>query len=88
MHKDHGTPPKYQQDKVEGVILDIVVEVRRISVAAVIGQIVGDPDDQRAMKTARSAIAGLREYGLLQPEMGDEILAPTPAAVKSAALRI
>lgn len=88
MHQDDSTPPKYRQDKVEGVILDIVVEVRRIALAAVIDQVVEDPDDERAMKTARSAVASLREYWLLQPEMGDEILAPTPAAVKSASLGI
>jgi hypothetical protein len=88
MSSDAHTPAKYQRGKVETVIFDIAVERRRISTDALIAEVISDPGDEREMKVARQAISSMRECGVLQPDQGDGMLEPTPAAVKAAALRI
>jgi len=88
MQRDDDTNPVYQQDKVEALILDIVIERRRIGTDALVAEVVIDTGDEREMETARQAISGLREHGLLEPEQEDGTLEPTATAIKAAALKI
>lgn len=88
MHDDDSTPPKYQQDKVEAVVFEIAVESQRIATDDLLGQIVSDRDDEREVGTFANAVSTLREYGVLMADAGGGMIEPTPAAIKSAELRI
>ncbi len=46
---------------------------------------VGNADDAREVETAAQAIKGLREFGLFA-DRDDEIVEPTPAALRACAL--
>lgn len=91
MPRDDDIPRKSgqsEQEQIESVILHIVVERRKIATDDLLAEAVWKPGDEREVQTAKRAIDSLREYGLLMPERDDGVLEPTPAAVKSIALRV
>lgn len=81
---DGKTSPKYNAAIVEAVILEIAVELHpeHLSRDELSLKIVSDPDDSREVETASRAIRGLREFGLFK-DRGDEIVEPTPAALRA-----
>lgn len=88
MTRDDDTNPKYQQGNLESLILDIAVQGRGMATDALIAEAVWDLGDECEVQTARRAIDGLREHGLLGPEREDGTSEPTTAAIKAAALGI
>lgn len=81
------TPPKYNVATVEAVILEVAAELhpQNLTAKELALMIVGDPDDAREAETAAQAIRGLREFGLFKVR-DDEIVEPTPAALRAVAL--
>jgi hypothetical protein len=84
----HGeAPPKYDITTVECLILEVAAELhpRRLSTGGLLLEIVSDPDDAREIETGTQAIRNLREFGLFT-DRDDEIVEPTPAALRACAL--
>lgn len=81
------TPPKYNVSIVEAVILEVAAELhpKTLSTGGLLLEIVADPDDAREIATGVQAINNLREFGLFA-DRGDEIVEPTPAALRACAL--
>jgi hypothetical protein len=81
------TSPKYNVATVEAVILEVAAELHpeHLSMDGLLRKIVGDPDDTREMETGAQAIHNLREFGLFA-DREDEIVQPTPAALRACAL--
>lgn len=84
---DGETSPKYDVAIVEAAILEIAVELhpRKLTARELSLKIVGDVDDAREVETATQAIRNLREFGLFA-DRDDEIVEPTPAALRACAL--
>jgi hypothetical protein len=84
---DPNTLPKYDVPIVEAVILEVAAELHpeHLSQGELSLKIVSDPDDSRELETAAQAIRGLREFGLFKVR-DDEIVEPTPAALRAASL--
>jgi hypothetical protein len=84
---DSNTPPKYNLMIVESAVLEIAAELHpeHLSAAELSLRIVSDTDDEREVETAAQAIRNLGDLGLLcYPD--DEIVEPTPAALRAVAL--
>ena len=81
------TSPKYDVATVEAVILEVAAELHpeHLSTGGLLRRIVSDPDDTREMETGVQAIHNLREFGLFT-DRDDEIVQPTPAALRACAL--
>lgn len=81
------TPPKYDVATVEAAIIRTVVEVhpKHLSTGGLLLKIVSNPDDSREIDTGAQAIRNLREFGLFT-HRADEIVEPTPAALRAVAL--
>lgn len=81
------TPPKYDIAIVEAVILEVAAELHpeHLSTGGLLLKIVNDPDDAKEIETGAQAIQGLREFGLFA-DREDEIVQPTPAALRACAL--
>jgi hypothetical protein len=81
------TSPKYDVEIVEAVILEVAAELHPENLTAreLSLKIVSDADDAREVETAGRAIRGLREFGLFSVR-DDEIVEPTPAALRACAL--
>jgi len=81
-------PPKakYNVAMMETVILEVTASLDpvRLSSADLTLKIVSDPDDDREVGTAAQAIRSLREIGLFA-DRDDEIVEPTPAALRAVA---
>jgi hypothetical protein len=84
---DSETPPKYNVATVETVILQVAAEMhpRNLTAKELALRIVSDADDTREVETAAQAIRNLREFGLFVGRE-DEIVQPTPAALRACAL--
>ena len=84
---DRDTPPKYDLAIVESVILEVAAELhpRHLTARELSLRIVSDADDRREVETAAQAIRNLREFGLFR-DRDDEIVEPTPAALRAVAL--
>lgn len=84
---DSETPAKYDVAIVEAVILEIAAELHpeHLREDELPLKIISDPDDSKEVDTAARAIRGLREFGLFK-DRGDEIVEPTPAALRAFAL--
>ena len=82
-----GLPPKYNIATVEAVILELAAELHPDNLTAtdLSLKIVSNADDTREVETAAQAIRGLREFGLFA-DRDDEIVEPTPAALRAVAL--
>lgn len=80
-------PPKYDARKVEAVMLELVTELHptHLTKEALAAKVIADADDRREVRTAREAINGLREFGLIHPRL-DDIVEPTVAALHAVAL--
>jgi hypothetical protein len=81
------TSPKYNVATVEAVILEVTAELhpQNLTAKELALMIIGDPDDVKEVETAAQAIQGLREFGLFKVR-DDEIVEPTPAALRAVAL--
>lgn len=84
---DNETPPQYDVAKVEAVILQVAAELhpQYLTARDLALRIVGDAGDAKEGETAAKAIMGLREFGLFT-DRDDEIVEPTPAALRACAL--
>lgn len=87
MNIESDTPPKYSLKIVEAVILEIAAELhpQHLTARELSLRILSDPDDGREVETAAEAIRSLREFGLFKGR-DDEIVEPTPAALRAVAL--
>jgi hypothetical protein len=87
MNIDSNTPPKYNLKVVEAVILEVAAELhpQHLIARELSLRILGDPDDDREVETAAEAMRSLREFGLFK-DRDDEIMEPTPAALRAVAL--
>jgi hypothetical protein len=81
------TSPNYNVAIVEAVILEVAAELhpQNLTAKELALKIISDPDDTREVETAAQAIRGLREFGLFSVR-DDEIVEPTPAALRAVAL--
>lgn len=84
---DSGIPPKYNVAVVESALLEVTAELhpRHLTERELSLRIVSDAGDSREVETAALAIRNLREFGLLAAR-DDEIVQPTPAALRAYAL--
>lgn len=84
---DADTSPNYNVAIVEAVLLEIAAELHpeQLSKDGLLLKIVSDPDDAREIETGVQAIRNLREFGLFA-DRDDEIVQPTPAALRACAL--
>jgi len=84
---DSEIPAKYDVSKVEAVVLEVAAELHpeHLSTGGLLLKIVSDRDDRREIETGVRAIRNLREYGLFS-DRDDEIVEPTPAALRAVAL--
>jgi hypothetical protein len=81
------TSPKYDVAIVEVVILEVAAELhpQKLTARELSLKIIGDADDAREVETATQSIRNLREFGLFA-DRDDEIVEPTPAALRACAL--
>ncbi len=81
------TSPKYDVAIVEAAILEVAAELhpQNLTARELSLKIVSDADDAREVETAGQAIRNLREFGLFA-DRDDEIVEPTPAALRACAL--
>jgi hypothetical protein len=81
------TSPNYNVAIVEAVILEVAAELhpQNLTAKELALRIISDADDTREVETAAQAIRGLREFGLFA-NRDDEIVQPTPAALRACAL--
>lgn len=84
---DRKIPPKYNVAVVESVVLELAIELNPTHLTArdLALRIVSDPEDSREVETATHAIRNLREIGLFS-NRDDELVEPTPAAVRAVEL--
>ena len=83
----HAASPNFDVETVEAVVLEVVAELHpdNLPMDRLAQRIASDPDDCREMATATQAIHNLRKLGLLS-DRDDEIVEPTPAALRAVAL--
>lgn len=81
------TSPNYDVAKVEAVVLEVAAELHpeHLSTGGLLLKIVSNSDDAREVKTGAQAIRNLREVGLFA-DRDDEIVEPTPAALRACVL--
>lgn len=79
--------PNYSVAIVEGVILEVAAELHpeHLCTGGLLRKIANDPDDAKETETGVQAIHNLREFGLVVSR-DDEIVEPTPAAIRAVAL--
>ena len=79
--------PNFDVEKVEAVVLEVAAELHPELLAGdrLAQKIASDPHDSRELDTATQAIHNLRELGLFT-ERDDELVEPTPAALRAVAL--
>jgi len=84
---DCETLPQYDVSIVEAVILEVAAELhpQKLTARELSLKVIGDTDDVREMETATQAIRNLREFGFFAGR-DDEIVEPTPAALRACAL--
>jgi hypothetical protein len=58
---------------------------RRLTASELVLRIVADPDDRREVEIVTQAIGSLRQFGLLR-DRDDEVVEPTPAALRAVSL--
>jgi hypothetical protein len=87
--KVDGGKPNYDISRAQGVILEVAAELHpeHLSTGGLLRRIVVDPDDAQEIETGAQAICNLREFGLFA-DRDDEILEPTPAAIRAVALLV
>lgn len=84
---DRETSPKYDVAIVEAVILEVAAELhpQNLTAKELALKIASNSDDAREVETAAQAIDNLREFELFA-DRDDEIVEPTPAALRACAL--
>jgi hypothetical protein len=85
--EEGSTPPKYDVVVVEAVILQAAAELHpeHLTTGGLLLKIVADPDDAQEIETGVQAIGGLQEVGLFT-RRDDDVVEPTPAAVRAVKL--
>ncbi|HSS04071.1 MAG TPA: hypothetical protein VLK89_02635 [Solirubrobacterales bacterium] len=85
MTSNAGTPPRYDLAMVTQVILEEALEIdpQHLTVSELSRRIVTDPDDSREVETATQAIRDLRQSGLFCYSDDDQVVEPTPAALRA-----
>ena len=80
-------PPQYNVAVVEAVILKVAAELHpeHLSADELSMKVVSNANDRREIETAADAVRSLRDIGLTK-DRGDEIVEPTPAALRAVAL--
>lgn len=83
-----ATPPKYNPELVEQVILIEVIEHHpaRLTVDELALRIVSDPADDTEVETAIEAVRDLRRSGLIRYRNDDEVVEPTQVALRASVL--
>lgn len=86
---DEATPSKYKREIVEQVVLEeaIGLDPHHLTAHELCLRIVIDSDDTREVETAAQAIHGLKRVGLFH-DRSDEVVEPTPAALRASALLV
>lgn len=84
---DNRIPPKYDVPIVESVLLEVAAELhpQHLTASELSLRILSDASDSREVETAAQAIRNLREFGLFASR-DDEIVQPTPVALRAYAL--
>ncbi len=79
--------PQYNVAIVEAVILQVAAELHPENLTAreLSLRVINNADDAREVETAAQAIRNLREFGLFA-DRDDEIVEPTPAALRACVL--
>jgi hypothetical protein len=82
------TPPQYDPALVERAVLEEVIDLHpeRLTVAELLLRIAGDPEDGLETETIAHAIRDLRRSGLIRYRNRDQLVEPTHAALRAAAL--
>jgi hypothetical protein len=83
-----STEPQYDVAAVEALLLvEVAAELHpeHLSTGGLLRRIATDPDDAKEIETGIQAIRNLREFGLFT-QRDDEIVKPTPAAIRAVAL--
>jgi hypothetical protein len=82
-----GHEPQYDVAVVEALLLEVAAELHpeHLSTGGLLRKVVTNSDDAREIDTGVQAIRNLREFGLFA-QRDDEIVAPTPAAIRAVAL--
>jgi hypothetical protein len=82
-----SSQPQYGVAVVEALLLEIATELHpeHLSTGGLLRRIVTDPDDAREIEIGVQAVCNLREAGLFT-RRDDEIVEPTPAALRADAL--
>jgi hypothetical protein len=80
-------PPEYNVEIVETVILELAAELHplHLSMGGLLRKIISNPNDAKEVQTGVQAVRNLRELGLFT-HREDEIVEPTPAALRAFAL--
>lgn len=88
MVADALSSPKYDPEVVERVVLEEAIDLhpQRLTAPELALRIVTNPDDRMEMETAIQAIRELRRSGLLRYRDDDEVVEPTPSALRAHAL--
>jgi len=76
--------PKYDVAIVEAVVLELAAELdpEHLPPKQFLLEVVGDPHDEREIKTGMQAIDNLRDVGLFT-HRDDEFVEPTPAGLRA-----
>lgn len=79
--------PNFDVEKVEAVVLEVAAELHPeiLTGDQLAKKIASDPRDSQELDTATQAIHNLRELGLFA-KRDDELVEPTPAALRAVAL--
>lgn len=79
--------PQYNVAAVEALLLEIATELdpEHLSKDKLSLRVVTNPDDSREIDTAARAIRNLQEVGLFK-DREDEVVQPTPAAIRACTL--
>lgn len=90
MSAGSDTPPKYDPEKVGRTVLFEVIELHpeRLTVAELSQRIAVDPEDGEEIEMIVHAIRDLRCSGLVRYRNGDQLVEPTHAALRAAALLV
>lgn len=79
--------PNYDVAIVEAVVLEVATELHpeHLSTEGLLRKIVSDPNNAKEIETGIQAIRNLREFGLFT-QRDDEVVEPSPAALRAVAL--
>lgn len=88
MSADFSSPPRYNPELVERAILEVLVDpdCPLLRISDLLVAIATEPRDPTEVMTIVCAIDGLRQSGLLRHRRDSQVIEPTTAALRAAAL--